>query len=403
MWLLVGVGSSAASQTGIGDHVLTIFATYRYLRKGNFSDRGVIYYVNIMYHVTWTTLSGLGSILSVRGRRAAKRTLSTPIGRSKYRNVGAKPYPEGPVRLIEPFGRGGGPDLLARVLSSKLSELWSQPVTVENHPGAGSTAAPALVANSPADGHTLLVNTSAQAYSAVNSKNLPYDPLRSSIPIAGLTSQPYVLVAGHQTGITTADELIAAAKAKPGTLKFGSSGLATASHLGVEKFNLQARIKAIHAPAEAQDSIAKTIGNVVTGQTDYLLAPVSLATDALKAGGLRALGVSTKKRSYFLPDVPTIAEASVAGFDFPIWYGIWAPAGTPAEVIDQLAQDVAHALSGPDLRAWITEHGADPMHVTQAEFAIFVLRESEAAARLIRAAGIETLLREPANARGDRV
>src|SRR3984893_8295732 len=141
-------------------------------------------------------------------------------------------YPSKPVRMIEPFGAGGGPDLIARAISPKLSELWGQPVIVDNHPGAGSTVAPALVAKSPADGYTLLVNTSALAYSAALLKNLPYDPLKDFTPVAPLTSQPYVLVACKSTGITTIGELIAAAKAKPGKLKFGSAGLGTATHFG---------------------------------------------------------------------------------------------------------------------------------------------------------------------------
>src|SRR6202007_1707072 len=136
-------------------------------------------------------------------------------------------YPSKPVRMIEPFGAGGGPDLLARAISPKLSELWGQPVTVENHPGAGSTAAPALVAKSPADGYTLLVTTSAQAYSAALLKNLPYDPLKDFIPIAPLTSQPYVIVASKLAGIASVRELVAAANAKPGELKFGSTGMGT--------------------------------------------------------------------------------------------------------------------------------------------------------------------------------
>src|SRR5258706_14088285 len=140
-------------------------------------------------------------------------------------------YPTNPVHVIEPFGAGGGPDVMARAVSPKLSELWGQPVTVENHPGAGSTAAPALVAKAPADGYTLLVNTSAQAYSAALLKNLPYDPLKDFIPVAPLTSQPYVLVAGKSSGIATVGELIAAAKAKAGKLRFGSSGIGTGTHL----------------------------------------------------------------------------------------------------------------------------------------------------------------------------
>ena len=169
---------------------------------------------------------------------------------SEATNVPAVPedYPTKPVRLIEPFGAGGGPDLLARALAQKLSELWGQPVTVENIAGAGATAGPAQVAKSPADGYTLLVNTSAQAYSAALLKNLPYDPLKDFIPIAPLTSQPYVLVAGKPAGITTVGELIAAAKAKPGELKFGSTGIGTGTHLGIEKFNLAAGIRAVHVP-----------------------------------------------------------------------------------------------------------------------------------------------------------
>src|ERR1700730_10871863 len=137
-----------------------------------------------------------------------------------------------PVRMIEPFGAGGGPDLIARAISPKLTELWGQPVTVENRPGAGSTAAPALVARSPADGYTLLVNTSAQPYSAALLKNLPYDPLNDFIPVAPLTSQPYVLVTGTSSGITSVRDLIAAAKRKPGELKFGSAGIGTGTHVG---------------------------------------------------------------------------------------------------------------------------------------------------------------------------
>src|SRR5713226_8015237 len=235
-------------------------------------------------------------------------------------------YPAKPVRIIDPFGAGGGPDLLARTLAPKLSELWGQPVTVENHPGAGATTGPAQVAKSPADGYTLLINTSAQAYSAAFLKNLPYDPLKDFIPIAPLTSQPYVLVAGKAAGVTTVGELIAAAKAKPGELKFGSTGMGTGTHIGVEKFNQAAGIKALHVPPLPSDSNADTIANAISGRFTYYLVPISLALPHICDGTLVALGVSTARRSPLLPEVPTIAEAGVAGFDFPIWYGLWVPA-----------------------------------------------------------------------------
>jgi tripartite-type tricarboxylate transporter receptor subunit TctC len=291
--------------------------------------------------------------------------------------------------VIEPFGAGGGPDLIARAVSPKLAALWGQPVIVENHPGAGSTAAPALVAKSPADGYTVLVNTSAQAYSAAVVKNLPYDPLRDFIPVAPLTSQPYVLVAGASTGLTTVAELIALAKAKPGELKFGSTGIGTGTHLGLEKFNLEAGIKAVHVPPRPGDAIAEVIANALAGRTTYMMAPIPLTLIDIRAGKLRALGVSTKKRSSLLPAVPTIAEAGVVGFDYPIWYGVWVPAGTPDSVVDRLAKDIARVVTAPDLRDRLATDGADPMRMTQPEFARFVLSESENATRIISAAGIK--------------
>ena len=303
------------------------------------------------------------------------------------RVVLAQDYPTKPVRLIEPFGAGGGPDLMARALAQKLSEFWNQAVTVENIAGAGATAGPAQVAKSPADGYTLLVNTSAQVYSAALLKNLPYDPLKDFIPIAPLTSQPYVLVAGKPAGVTTVGELIAAAKAKPGELEFGSTGMGTGTHLGVEKFNLAAGIRAVHMPAGPADAIAEVIAKTVAGRTAYMMAPISFALPQIRDGKLVALGVTSARRSSLLPEVPTIAEAGVAGFDYPIWYGVWAPAGTPAVMVNKIAKDIARAM--PEMRDWLAEHGADPMSMTLAEFARFVLGESESAARIMKATGIK--------------
>ena len=301
----------------------------------------------------------------------------------------AQDYPTKPVRIIEPFGAGGGPDVVARAISPKLSELWGQPVTVENHPGKGSTEAPALVAKSPPDGYTLLVNTSAQAYSAALVKTLPYDPLKDFIPVAPLTSQPYVLVAGKSSGITSVGELIAAAKAKPGELKFGSTGVGTGTHLGIEKFNLEAGIRAAHVPAQPADTIADVIANAVAGRITYMMAPIELALVDMRAGNLRALGVTAMKRSSLLPKVPTISEAGVPGFNHPIWYGVWVPAGTPAEVVDKLAKDIARALAAPDVRDRLAKDGADPMSMTQPQFERFVVSESENAARIAKAVGIK--------------
>ena len=298
-------------------------------------------------------------------------------------------YPTRPVRIVEPFGVGGGPDLLARALAPKLSKLWGQPVTVENVPGAGATAGPALVAKSPADGYTLLLNTSAQAYSAALLKNLPYDPLKDFTPIASLTSQPYVLVAGKPAGVTTVGELIAAAKEKPNELKFASTGAGSGTHLGIVKFNREAGITAVDVPPQPTDAIADVLARTIEGRTTYMLAPISITIPAIRDGKLVALGVTTMRRSALLPEVPTIAEAGVAGYDFPIWYGMWVRAGTPAGVVDKLAKDIARVLAEPDLRDWIARHGGELMSMTQPEFAHFVRSESESAAQLTKAAGIK--------------
>lgn len=272
---------------------------------------------------------------------------------------------------------------MARALAPKLSELWGQPVTVENHPGAGATAGPAQVAKSPANGYTLLLNTSAQAYSAAFLKGLSYDPAKDFIPVAPLTSQPYVLVTGKLAGVKSVGELIAAAKAKPGTLKFGSTGPGTGTHLGVVKFNLGAGINAVDVPPQPTDAIADIIAGTMEGHTTYVIAPISIVLPHIRDGELLPLGVTTARRSALLPQVPTIAEAGVAGFDFPIWYGIWVPAGTSAAVVNKLSKDIGRALAAPDLREWITKHGGEPMGMTQPEFARFVQGETESAARLI--------------------
>jgi len=298
-------------------------------------------------------------------------------------------YPTKCVRMIEPFGPGSGPQVIAAVVGRKLAELWGRSVTVENHPGAGSTAAPAMVARSPADGYTLLVHTNAHAYSAALVANLPYDPVADFVPVSALTTQSYVLVAGESAAVATVGELVAAAKAKPGELRFASTGVGTGTHLGIEKFNLAAGINATHVPARGNDAIAETIAHTIAGRTDYALSPIPTTLPHIRAGRLLPLGVSSARRSRALPDVPTVAEAGVPGFDFPIWYGIWAPGATPAGVVQKLAQDIARALADPAVRASLLKHGGEPMGMTQSDFTRFVRGESESAARIIEAAGIK--------------
>jgi tripartite-type tricarboxylate transporter receptor subunit TctC len=294
---------------------------------------------------------------------------------------------DGAVVLVEPFGAGGGVDVIARPLAAQLAEILKAPVTVDNCPGAGATAAPALVASAPPDGRTLLINTSAHAYSGMFAGQLPYDPIVDFVAIAPVTSQPYVLVAGPRSELRTLVGLVDAARARPGELAFTSAGLGTGTHLSVEQLNCDLGVEAIHLPARPGDAIDATIARVAAGEADYAMSPIPIASPRLVGGTLLALGVSGIRRSPLLPDVPTLAEAGAAGFDFPIWYGIWAPAATPRPIVSALAAGLSAALKTPRLRTWLAEHGAEPMSMTPSEFASFVEREVERARVIAQPSG----------------
>ena len=298
----------------------------------------------------------------------------------------AQSYPAGPVRVIVPLAPGGGVDAIIRMVAPKLSESWGQPVTVENNVGAGGTLGTGMVAKSPADGHTLLANSSAHVVSAALRTNLPYDPLRDFVPVAPLTSQAYVMVVGKDAGIKTVRELIAAAKSKPGELKFTSAGIGSGTHLMAEKFNVDAGVKMVHVPTAGAGAAND---EVIAGRVTYWFSSITPALPHIREGRLLALGVSSAKRLSTMPDLPTIAEGGVPGFDSTLWYGVWAPAGTPDAVVGRIAKDVARVLAAQDVRERLAKLGAETMNMTPAEFGRFVRSEADSVARIVRAAGIK--------------
>ena len=300
--------------------------------------------------------------------------------------VFAQSYPASPVRVIVPLAPGGGVDAVIRMVAPKLSESWGQPVTVENQVGAGGTAGSGVVAKSTADGYTLLANSNAHVVSAALRTNLPYDPLKDFVPVAPLTSQAYVLVVGKESGIKTVRELIAAAKSKPGDLKFTSAGIGTGTHLMAEKFNVDAGVRLVHVPT-AGASAAND--EVIAGRITYWFSSITPALPHIREGRLVALGVSSAKRLSTMPELPTVAEAGVPGFDATLWYGVWAPAGTPTAVIDKISKDIARALAAPDVRERLAKLSAETMSMAPDEFARFVQSEAESVARIIKAAGIK--------------
>lgn len=289
------------------------------------------------------------------------------------------------MHLVEPFGAGGGPDVVARVLAGPLSERLGRQVEVVNHPGGGSTAAPALVLEAPADGETLLINTSAHAYSAAALPRLPYDPLGDFVPVAPLTTQAYVVATGAKAGVRNLADLVAAATASPGTLRFASTGIGTGTHIGTEELNQRLGIDAVHMPANASDAISDVVAKVVGGGAAYAMLPISMAVHPLTAGDLVALGVTTAQRSPALPHVPTLAQAGATGYDFPIWYGTWAVAPTPTTVVQTLSSVIADTIADPAVRAALAAHGMEPQRMTLAQFARFVVDEAGRAADVIAA------------------
>ena len=298
----------------------------------------------------------------------------------------AQSFPTKPVRMIVPFTAGSNIDIIARPVGQKLSEIWGQSVVIENRPGAGGTLGAGLVAKSQPDGYTVLLNSSAQAINPSLYASLPYEHTRDFVEIAALVSQPYVLVVGPTAGLKNLSELLAMAKSKPGQVNFGSAGTGSGTHFAAERFKLAALIDVVHVPYKGG---SEANVDTMTGRITYWFAPIGLALPYLQGGRLRSLGVSSRHRSGLLPDVPTIAEAGLAGFEDSIWFGMWARSGTPPEINHKLSEDVARALATPDLRERLDKMGAEPMNMTQAAFAKFVRSEIEAAAKVTSAAGIK--------------
>jgi len=297
----------------------------------------------------------------------------------------AQTYPVKPVRIVVGFAAGGPTDVAGRLLSQKLTEKWGQPVVVEPRTGAGGNIAAEFVAKSAADGYTLLLPAFAHAVNPSLYANLPFDSERDFAPVALLTTSANLLAVHPSVPARTSRELIALAKAKPGQLTYGSAGVASASHLAGELLNSMAGIKITHIPYKGA---APASVDLVGGHISAAFPSIALASEHAKAGRLRLIGIAGLKRADSLPDVPTLAEAGVPGFEVLSWYGLLAPAGTPAEIIARLNQDVTRSLNETDAVERIRAIGAEPMKSTPAEFGSFVKKEIAKWAKVIRSANI---------------
>ncbi len=298
----------------------------------------------------------------------------------------AQGYPNKPVRLIIAFTPGSSIDIVGRAVAAKLSEFWGQPVVAENRAGAGGSIGSAVVVKSAPDGYTLLANSSAHVANPSIYASLPYDTLKDFTNLTPLAGGPNVLIVAPGSGMKTLADFLAAARANPGKLNFSSAGIGSGTHFNLEKLKLMAGIDVTHVPYKGTP---EAIADTIAGRVCCYFAPINAALPHVRGGRAVALAVSSAKRSSLLPDVPTIAEAGVPGFDYTLWLGLWGPPGMAADVVEKINKDVNRALASPDLADRLTNLGTLPMSMSPAEFTRFVRSEVEDAARVLKAAGIK--------------
>jgi tripartite-type tricarboxylate transporter receptor subunit TctC len=297
----------------------------------------------------------------------------------------AQAFPDRPVKLVVAFTPGGGTDIVARMVAQRLSTMWGQPVLVENKPGAGGAVAFGGLAKAPADGYTLGVATPEQVIAA----SLPGDPgyhiLRSFSPVTMMTRLPLILVAGNSFAPNSIAETIALAKAKPGTINFASTGQGGPAHLAVELLMKQTGARMTHIPYRGS---APAYTDLMGGQVQFLSNNIVSTMPLVQSGKLKALAVTTAERSAIAPNVPTVAESGVPGFDVAVWYGLVAPAGTPKDVVEKVARDVQTVLKDEDVRKQLRASGATPVGDSPAQYGQTLAREVQMWGDLIRGAGI---------------
>ncbi|MBK6394840.1 MAG: tripartite tricarboxylate transporter substrate binding protein [Betaproteobacteria bacterium] len=300
-------------------------------------------------------------------------------------DAAAQAFPSKPVKLVIPFPPGGSLDNIGRLIAQKLAETWGQQVVIENKPGAGGNIGADLVAKSPADGYAVVMG--ALSTHAVNPNlyaKMPYDAAKDFAPISLVAITPNVLIVNAAMPVTSVKEMIAYAKANPGRTNFGSGSNGSAGHLAGELFKLETGTDVAHIPYKGG---APALQALLAGDTQFMFDNLANAMAQVKGGKVRAIAVTTAQRSKLAPELPTMAEAGMPGFDISTWFGLLAPAGTPPDVIAKWNADVVKVLNSPDVREKMLAQGAEPSPQTPAEFAAFIAREREKYARIVKASG----------------
>ena len=298
----------------------------------------------------------------------------------------AQDWPSRPIRVISPFPAGSASDTVGRVVLEQVSQLLGQPMVVEAKPGAGGVVGFADVAKADPDGYTLVVSSTSLGTGMVLHRSLPYDPLKDFLPVAVLGIQPNVLVTSKQDGFSTVGDLVAAAKAKPGTLTFASAGIGSSSHMAGERLRLAANVDVRHVPFRDTG-----LTEVMAGRIDFYFIPLAAAASALGSGKLDVLAVSSPKRVALLPNVPSIVEAGYPDAVFRFWLGLSAPVKTPQPIVDKLHDAVEKALQDPALQERLAKLGVEPEQMSAEAFGKFVKDDLASTVQLAKDAHIEPL------------
>jgi len=295
-------------------------------------------------------------------------------------------FPNKPIRMIVGFTPGSEIDVVARLLNQEISENWGQRVVVDNRTGAGGTVGGAIAATAAPDGYTLFFNSVSHTASQALYSKLPYDTLRDFAGVSQATSAPNVLVVAPTQGIKSVKELLALARQKSGQINFGSAGVGSGTHITGEMFRLAEQLNVSHVPYKG---VPELLADTVTGRIHYSFSPIGNTLPFVKDRRLIALAVTTTARSPSLPEVPTVAESAIPGFEWDQWYGLFAPAKTPRAIVNQLSKEMARVLALPDIRERLAFRGSVPKPSTPEQFDKFVRAEVEKVTKAIKAGGIK--------------
>jgi len=316
-------------------------------------------------------------------RIAAALLLGSLVGVSC---VCAQNFPSKPVRIVVPSSPGGGADTTARLLAQRLSDVFGQQVIVDNRPGAGNIIGTELVAKAAPDGYTLLLAINNHAINASLYRKLPYDPIQDFAPISLLITAPHILVVHPSLPVKSIQDLIRLARAKPGEINYASAGNGTSAHFAAELFKLNAKVQMTHIPYK---SLSGAVTDVVSGAVQVMFPSPLTALGQMKAGRLKGLAVTTARRSQTMPELPTIQESGVAGYEFSTWYGLLAPRATPDAQITRLNQAVVQILRSKDMQARVTGDGGDPVGSSPDAYGAFLKVEFEKYAKLVKQIGLQ--------------